>query len=166
MLADVNARNPSPIDSLHGRTASPSQRLPSARSGYDRDLAYETRSHDASLPFVAERIRPLLCACFRGADDETSELLIVLSLKSRGPLAGPVCRIPQVRHRSEYGESLPLGTRMSLASSAEAIEWPSFSRIRRTFVICRAIEIGTLDGAGRYFCPSVTVALVASASWP
>jgi len=46
-----------------------------ARSGYDRDLAYKTRSHDASLPFVAERIRPALCAWFRGADDETSELL-------------------------------------------------------------------------------------------
>jgi hypothetical protein len=94
MLADVNARNPSPIDSLHGRTASPSQRLPPARSGYDRDLAYETRSRDASLPFVAERIRPLLYACFRGADDETirtfdSALLEIKRLPCRAGVQDP-----------------------------------------------------------------------------
>src|SRR5271168_696783 len=75
--------------------------LPSAPAGDNRDLACETRSHDASLSFVAERSRAVLCARFRKADGEVAGLFIVRPLRSRGRLAGRMCRIPQIRHRSE-----------------------------------------------------------------
>jgi hypothetical protein len=48
----------------------------------------------------AARAEPFF-ASFRGADDETSELLMVRPSRSSGPLTGPVCKIPQARHRSE-----------------------------------------------------------------
>src|SRR5271170_1605106 len=76
--------------------------LAAAPSGDDCDLACETLSHDGSLPSVAERSRSVLCDCLCGADDETCEPLIVRSSRSTGPAAGPLCRIPQLSHRSAY----------------------------------------------------------------
>src|ERR1700733_16258294 len=50
---------------------------------------------------VVEPIRTGLSASFRGADDENSALLIVLSLRSTGSPARSVCRVRQICHRSE-----------------------------------------------------------------